>query len=146
MVSISLFKTIPFAEVRLIKTKHVYYNVQCTLVLWVLTFSYMHLSLLIKGTEIIKVIHVSSKFYGPGLIFMAPRHDATHSSMMTPISCPGGLSILSSCTQQHHHQQTPQGHRAESGPDPPDCWTSEQRLSLLLNTAVHNILTLNEIL
>lgn len=111
MISISLFKIIPFAEVRLIKTKHVYYNVQCTLVLWVLTFSYMHLSLLIKETEIIKVIHVSSKFYGPGIIFMAPRHDATHSSMMTPISCPGGLSILSSCTQQHHHQQTPQGHR-----------------------------------
>lgn len=110
----------------------------------------MYIFLLINETEIIKVIHVSSKFYGPGLIKwpqgMMP---------LTPPWWPRSPALVdslywvpahSSTTTSKYHKDTAGDDAAESGPDPPDCWTSEQRLSLLLNTAVYNILKLNEIL
>ena len=37
-------------------------------------------------------------------------HKKAYSSTMVPISSPGGLSMVRSWTQQHHHQQIPQGH------------------------------------
>lgn len=46
----------------------------------------------------------------------------THSSLIVDTHFPGGVSMNSSCTQQHHHQHSPHGHLHGRSNSATSCW------------------------